>query len=168
MYRFTVMDIYKISYMWYGLIAMVVAFIVAIPVSLLTGYQRGGELEPGLIYSLPDEWCCCCPESCRGHCRCGVPNQDDLDHSTVSLNLVFICHTFMRVNNFGILWRRLIWFFSGRQATDFTFILLCGWLRRPLDENSSILVIGHTCYIVIFTATFWNTDRDRTMYSNKI
>jgi len=48
--------LYKLSYVTYGLLAVLLVFIVGIPVSLLTGKTKLSELDPMLVWSVYSRW----------------------------------------------------------------------------------------------------------------
>lgn len=67
--------VYKISHMYYGLIAMIIAFIVGIVVSLITGVAKG--TDPRLTFQWGKECCCYCPLKCRNCLKCGAKEIED-------------------------------------------------------------------------------------------
>ncbi|CAH1798707.1 unnamed protein product [Owenia fusiformis] len=64
---------YKISYMWFTVIALLVTFIVGLPVSWIaakiTGRYKTEDVDPCLVWPICDKICCCLPEMFRGCCR---------------------------------------------------------------------------------------------------
>jgi len=48
--------LYKLSYVTYGLMAVLLVFIVGIPVSLLTGKTKPSDLDSNLVWSLYSRW----------------------------------------------------------------------------------------------------------------
>ncbi|XP_064640524.1 sodium-coupled monocarboxylate transporter 1-like isoform X2 [Lineus longissimus] len=63
-------DIYKISYLYYSPICIIVMFLVAPLVSWMTGFNRRKKVDRRLIYPLCDRICCCLPERVRRFLRC--------------------------------------------------------------------------------------------------
>ena len=82
--------VYKLSNMWYGWIALFISIIVAVLVSWATGFAKAGDYDPNLIYSVTDNCCPCCPDSCITCFRCGHEPAEDADWDEVK---DFINHT---------------------------------------------------------------------------
>jgi hypothetical protein len=67
--------------MYYGLIAMAIAFIVGIVVSLITGVAK--DTDPKLLFMWSNECCCYCPTKVRNCFRCGAGEPRDDDDSEI-------------------------------------------------------------------------------------
>ncbi|CAF1301176.1 unnamed protein product [Adineta ricciae] len=75
MKRDPLINLYSVSYMWYTPIAVATVVLVGIIVSSLTGSLQPHEINPKLIISVNDMFCCCVPKRCREWLRCGVSHE---------------------------------------------------------------------------------------------
>jgi len=79
-------ELYLVSFAWYGVIGTGSAIIIGTIVSLATGGGSRAHREsvrPDLMYSMADNCCCCCPLACIQCYRCGV-NYDEDDQTKLT------------------------------------------------------------------------------------
>ncbi|XP_070184134.1 sodium-coupled monocarboxylate transporter 1-like isoform X2 [Littorina saxatilis] len=67
--------LYRMSYMWYTGLGMIIVWGVGLLVSFITGATDPSSLDPRLICPLVSKLLPCLPLSCRERCYCGVPHK---------------------------------------------------------------------------------------------
>ncbi|XP_078700496.1 sodium-coupled monocarboxylate transporter 1-like isoform X1 [Branchiostoma floridae x Branchiostoma belcheri] len=81
--RPAISELYTLSYMWYSATAFAVVVVVGLVVSVITGANKPGQVDPRLICPVFDRLCCCLPlpQSWRHALHCGVQHsqQEDQD-----------------------------------------------------------------------------------------
>ncbi|CAH1785524.1 unnamed protein product [Owenia fusiformis] len=71
---------YSISYTWYGLIGIIVAFTTGMLVSLITGLSDKDDVDEETYIKWPDLVFCCLPESCRARLWSKITGSQNLDN----------------------------------------------------------------------------------------
>ncbi|KAI0214333.1 Sodium-coupled monocarboxylate transporter 1 [Lamellibrachia satsuma] len=66
------LPLYTLSYLWYTATGIVVTLTVGLAVSVLTNRFVAVSVEPGLMISFVDRFCCCFPLTWRERTRCGI------------------------------------------------------------------------------------------------
>ncbi|XP_072026113.1 sodium-coupled monocarboxylate transporter 1-like [Amphiura filiformis] len=65
-------QVFSVSYAWYTCIGCLATVVVGLLVSFITGPTNPQDLDPKTFMSVADAMYCCCPNSCKTFCRCGV------------------------------------------------------------------------------------------------
>jgi len=73
------MDMYRMSYMYYTALGMILVWAIGIPISFCTGYTRPKSLDPRLICPLVEILCPCLPVKVRDFFRFGIVHEGKYD-----------------------------------------------------------------------------------------
>lgn len=76
---------HSISYVWYGSLAVLIVLIVGSIVSLLTGPLKPGQVDPSLLFSLPDKLLPFLPIRIRRILFCGFSDEKKVTDSALAV-----------------------------------------------------------------------------------
>ncbi|XP_012946297.1 sodium-dependent multivitamin transporter [Aplysia californica] len=72
-------DLYRMSYMYYTALGMILVWGIGLPISFITGYTRPRDLDPRLICPLAEKLVPCLPQKVKNFFRCGLVHEGKYD-----------------------------------------------------------------------------------------